>query len=216
MKYTIYILTFALGLSSCNNQTKERSENKNSADATQTVPNDNPKQVIYIKDKSQYDQTFIDGLSQFNKPIKLIDNFMLFGNDTIYFPDDLRLNEKATFVASQDSNRYILSLTRTNLTNINYEFKLIDKNKSIIESKSGRAILGSGFLLAPEGEPDMEAGVSFASNEYRTENDNFWLVINVGMDKDYEGKKRAKITFGYKDKLKKTEDGEQSPILRLE
>ncbi|MDD5571835.1 MAG: hypothetical protein PHD97_11865 [Bacteroidales bacterium] len=216
MKEKIYILTLALGLGSCNNQTKEKAVDKNSIDTSQTVSADKLQQDIYIKDKSQYDQSFIDGLADFNESIKLIDNYIITGTDTTCFPEDLTLNKKTIFTAIKDKNKFLLIVTRTNLTNINYEFQLLNKDNSIIDSKSGKAILSSGFFLAPEGEPDLQTGDSFVSNEYRTENDNFWLIIKVGMDKNYKGKKRAKITFGYKDKSKKTTNVEESPILRLE
>ena len=76
--------------------------------------------------------------------------------------------------------------------------------------------MGSGFFFAPEGEPDLETGVSFVSNEYRNENEDFWIVISIGMDKDYDGKKRAKIIYGHIDKSKKAEPVIESPILRIE
>jgi len=215
VKQTIYILFLTFGLWSCDKQT-EKSIESISVDTLQTDSVDKKQSKIFIKDKSKYDQTFIDGLSEYNEPIKLIDNFMLFGNDTIYFPEDLTLNEKTTFATMKDSNRFVLSITRTNLTNVNYEFKLIDKDKNVIESKSGIAILGSGFFLGPEGEDDLETGDSFVSNEYRMNSEKIWLVIKIGMDKNYEGKRRAKIFYGQVINSKMTEPVMESPILRKE
>lgn len=62
---------------------------------SQTLETDTPnKQLhdIYIKKKTQYDQKFIDGLADYNEPIKFIDNYILSGKDITYFPDDLSLN----------------------------------------------------------------------------------------------------------------------------
>ena len=69
MKQTIYILTLAIGLGSCNNQTAEKSADKNSVDTSQTVSVDKQQQDIYIKDKSQYNQAFIDGLACCKLPV---------------------------------------------------------------------------------------------------------------------------------------------------
>lgn len=217
MKQTIYILTLAFGLWSCNNNTGEKTTVQNLVDTLQTFSADKSQQDnIYIKDKSQYDQAFINGLADFKEQIKLIDNYIITNTDTTYFPEDLALNKKTTFTASKGNNKFFLTVTRTNLTNINYEFKLIDKDNNIIDSKTGKAILTSGVFLAPEGEPDFETGDSFFSNEYKMNNEKVWVVIKIGMDKDYEGKKRAKIIFGHIEKLKMTESIMESPILRIE
>jgi hypothetical protein len=216
MKHTIYILTLAFGLGSCNNQTTEKAVDTNSVDVLKTVSADKQQLDIYIQDKSQYDQTFIDGLAEYNEPIKLIDKYIVTGKDTTYFPDDLVLNKPTTFTAIKDNNKYVLTVTRTNLTNLTYKFQLTDNDNKTLDTKSGKAILGSTFSFAPEGEPDPETGNSFVSNEYRMKNENFWLVINIGMDKEYEGKKRAKIFYGQIHKSKMTEPTMESPILRTE
>ena len=215
MKHTIYILTFVFGLSSCNNQTTEKSVNKNSADKTQTLATENPKPDININKKSQYDQTFIDGLSEYNEPIKLIDNFMLIGNDTTYFPDDLKLNKEYIFKANNDSQKYVLTVKRINETNLKFNFQLFEKNK-LLHTETGEAILPSLFFLGPEGEPDIQTGDSFFSQEYLKKDNSIWLCINIGMDKDYKGKQRAKITYRYTDESKQTANLEECPILRVE
>jgi len=215
MKHTIYILIFVFGLSSCINQTTEKSANKNSADTTQTVSTDNPKQVIYIKNKSQYDQTFIDGLSEYNKPIKLIDNFMLIGNDTTYFPDDLSLNKEYIFKANNNGQKYVLTVKRINETTLKFNFQLFENSK-LLQTETGEANLPSLFFLGPEGEPDIQTGDSFFSQEYLKNDNRIWLCINIGMDKDYKGKQRAKITYRYTDKSKQTANLEECPVLRTE
>jgi hypothetical protein len=216
MKQTIYILTLAFGLISCNNQTTEKAVDTNSVDTSKTVSADKQHLYIYIKDKSQYDQTFIDGLADYNEPIILIDKYIVTGKDTTYFPDDLVLNKPTTFAAIKDNNKYVLTVTRTNLTNLIYKFQLTDNDNKTLDTKSGKAILDSTFFFAPEGEPDPETGKIFVSNEYRMKNENFWLVIKIGMDKEYEGKKRSKIFYGQIHKSKMTEPTMESPILRTE
>jgi len=215
MKQIIYILTFAFAFFSCNNKSKEKGVDKISVDTLQSVATEKLKQDIYIKDKSQYDQTFIDGLNDYNEPIKLIDNFIMTGNDTTYFPEDLKINKKTTFRGIKDNSKFILTATRTNLTNINYDFQLLDKENNIIDSKSGKAILGSTFFLAAEGDIDMEMG-GYGSYEYWDKSNDCWFSVRIGIGTDDNGKQRAKVNYGCSDKNKRTIDLDECPVMRTE
>ena len=214
MQQTIYILTLTLLLLSCSGKTRKAIDTK-SVDTLRTISADKMQSDIYIKDKSQYDQTFIDGLSEYNEPIKLIDNFMLIGNDTTYFPNDLNLNKEYIFKANNDDQNYVLIVKRINETTLKFNFQLYENSK-LLHTETGEANLPSLFFLGPEGEPDIQTGDSFFSQEYLKKDNNIWLCINIGMDKDYKGKQRAKITYRYKDKSIKTSNLEECPILRLE
>jgi len=214
MKQTIYILTLAFGLGSCNNQTTEKAVDKNLVDTLKTVSADKQQLDIYIKNKSQYDQTFIDGLVDYNEPIKLIDNYIVTGNDTTYFPEDLILNKPTTFTAIKENNKYVLTVTRTNLTNLTYKFQLTDKDNKTLDTKSGKAILGSTFFIGPEGDDDIEGG--YGSQEYRDNGKDSYLSIRIEIGKTENGKQRAKIHYGFNDKTKKTLDLDECPTLRTE
>jgi hypothetical protein len=215
MKQTIYILTFALGQLSCSNQATNKYDVVTNIDSLQKVGSaDKQKQDIYIKDKSQYDQTFIDGLSEYNEPIKLIDNYILVGKDTTYFPEDLIVNKATTFKATKDNNKFVLTVTRTNLTNLIYNFQLTDKDNKSVITKSGNAILGSTFFLGPEGDNDIEG--SYGSQEYRDNGNDSWLSIRIEIGKAVEGKQRAKIQYDFSDKTKQSLDLDECPTLRIE
>jgi len=215
MKQTIYILTIIIGLWGCNTQTTKKTTEQNFTNSTQTNSISNQRHNIYIKDKSQYDQTFINGLADFKDQIKLIANYIITGTDTTYFPEDLALNKRTTFTASKDNKKFILIVTRTNLTNINYEFQLIDKDNGIIDSKSGQAILGSGFFLAPEGDIDAEMG-GYGSYEYWDKSNNCWFSARIGIGQDDNGKQRAKVNYSCDDKNKRAIDLDECPVLRTE
>jgi hypothetical protein len=183
---------------SCNNQTTEKTSDEDPADTLQTVSVEKQKQDIYIKDNSQYDQTFIDGLADYNEPIKLIDNYIVTGKDTTYFPEDLPLNKVTTFKAFKDDKKYELTVTRTNLTNISYNFRLTDKDNKTIDSKAGKAILSSGFFMGPEGDNDIDGG--YGSQEYRDNSKDSWLSIRIEIGRAAGGIQRAKIHYGAADK----------------
>jgi hypothetical protein len=215
MRQTIYILIITIGLWGCNTQTNKKTVEQNSADTTQTNSTSNQRQDIYINDKSQYDQTFINGLADFKEEIRLIDNYIITGTDTTYFPEDLAINNSTTFIASKDNNKFLLKVTRINMTNINYEFQLIDKNNGIVDRKSGQAILGSGFFLAPEGDIDTEMG-GYGSSEYWDKSNNCCFSVRIGIGKDDNGKQRAKVNYSCDDKNKKAIDLDECPVLRSE
>lgn len=214
MKQIIYILTFAFGLGGCNNQTTEKAVDKNSVETLNTVSADKQQLDIYIKDKSQYDQSYIDGLADYNEPIKLIDNYIVIGKDTTYFPEDLILNKPTTFKAIKDNNKYVLTVTRTNLTNLTYKFQLTDNDNKTLDTKSGKAILGSRFFIGPEGDDDIDGG--YGSQEYRDNRKDSWLSIRIEIGKADNGKQRAKIHYSFNDKTKKSLDLDECPTLRTE
>lgn len=215
MKQTIYLLAFVFGLSSCNNQTTKKTADQNSVDTLQTVSADKQRADIYIKDKSQYDQTFIEELSEFNEPIKLIDNYVLIGQDTVYFPEELQLNKEIIFKGTKELKNFALTVTRTNLTSLNYNFQLFDKDTKLINNKSGKATMGALFFLGSETDDDDETGEAYLSVEYWDNSPNGSFAIRIG-EKDDNGKLRAKIKLYCKDHKSKNIDLDDNPTLRTE
>lgn len=203
------------GLSGYNCHATEKAVNKNAVDTLQKVSVDK-QQEIYIKDKSQYDQTFIDGLANYNAPVKLIDNYIITGRDTTCFPDDLPLNKKTIFKVTKDNSNFVLTITRTNFTNLTYNFQLTDKDNKTIDTKSGKAILGSMFFLVSENDEDSQTGDGYKSSEYWDKTNNCWLSIRIGIGLDNNGKQRAMLTYGCEDKNMPTLNLEECPTLRTE
>ena len=215
MKQTIYILTLAFGLCSCNDKTAEKTADQNSLDTLQTVSAEKHQRETTIKDKSQYDQSFIEGLSEYNEPLKLIENYILVGQDTVYFPEDLQLNKETIFKGTKDKKNFVLSVTRTNLTSLNYTFQILDKDSRAINNKSGRATLGSLFFLGSETDDDDETGDGYLSVEYWDNSGDCSFAIRIG-EKDDKGKLRAKIKLYCKDDKLKNIGLDDNPTLRTE
>jgi hypothetical protein len=215
MKQTIYILTLAFGLWSCNNKTAEKKADQNTVDTLQLESADKSKLDSNIKDKSQYDKSFIDGLSEYNEPLKLIENYILVGQDTVYFPEDLQLNKEIIFKGSKDNKKFVLTVTRTNFTGLNYSFQLLDKDAKSLYNNSGRAILGSLFFLGSETDEDDEAGDAYLSVEYWDNSPDCSFAIRIGEMED-KGRIRAKINLYCKDNLSSNIDLDDHPTLRTE
>lgn len=215
MKQTIYILTLTLLLLSCSGKPGKTVDTK-SVDSLQTISSFKMPADIYINDKTQYDQTFIDGLSNFNEPIRLIDNYMLTGKDTTFFPEAIPLNKAIVFKGTKADNTYLLTVTRKNLTNLTYSFKLTDKDDKTLDTKSGTSILGSMFFLAAEMDEDSQTGEGYPSYEYWDNSNDCWFAIRIGCDKDGNDQQRAMLNYGCKDKSKQHLNLDACPTLRTE
>ena len=217
MKPTFYILTLAFGLFSCDNPAKQKTVETTKVDTSQTVsPDIKNQQDIYIKDKNLYDKTFIEGLADYNEPLKLIDNYIIIGKDTTFFPDDLPVNKQITFQGSKDNHNFVLTVTRINLTSIIYNFQRTDKDNQSVDSISGKAILGSMFFLASEMDEDSQTGDGYGSSEYWDKTNNCMLSLRIGIGLDDNGKQRAVVTYSCEDKNKQTLALDECPTLRTE
>ena len=226
MKQRIYIVIVAIGLLSCNKGNGKKVDN-NTVDTLQTISQEKvnidklEREVdIYIKDKSQYDQTFIDGLSECHESMQLIDNYILIlidkqVKDTIYFPflEDIQLNKKTVFKGTKNQNNFVLTVTRRNLTSLDYKFQLLDKIGNTIINKSGYATLNSYFFFGAETDIDDESDISYLSVEYWDNSSGSSFAIRVGID-DNDGKLKAKIVFYCNDNKLKNIDLDDCPTLR--
>lgn len=215
MKNAVLIVMVTLILCSCYNQ-RSKAEGKSSAEPLQadTVRKEHP--TVSIKDSTQYDKAFIKGLEKYNEPIQLIDNYIIVGTYTTYFPEDIPLNKTVEFKATKNQKKYVLSVSRTNLTNLTYGFKLMDEKDKLLDSKSGTAVLGSMFFFGTEGDDDSLTGDGYSSYEYWDNGNDCWFSVRIGHEKDPQGKQRAKIQYGCEDKNKQALKLKECPTLRTE
>lgn len=214
MKQTIYILTVTLLLLSCSSKSR-KTVDKVSADTLKKISADKMQSDIYVKDKSQYDQSFIDGLSGYKEPIKLIENYVLIGQDTVYFPEDIQLNKETIFKGTKDQRSFVLNVTRTNLTSLSYKFELFNKEKQLLNSKSGKATLGSLFFIGSESDTDDESGNGYLSTEYWDNSSECSFAIRIG-EKDNKGKLRAKIILYCENNKSNNINLDENPTMRTE
>ncbi|WP_262512381.1 DUF433 domain-containing protein [Adhaeribacter arboris] len=215
-KQLVYILALVLGLWSCNSPITEKKKDKVTASKTQTLSAEKEQEKMPKVDNPTYDQIFLNGFSDYNEPYTLRNNFIITGQDTTLFPEDLPINRKTTFKGVEDSKSFLLTVTRTNLTNLAYTFELADKSKKTLETKSGKAVLSSMFFLASETDEDSETGDSYGSSEYWDKTNDCWLSIRIGVGLDDNGKQRAMLTYGCEDKNKQTLSLDECPTLRTE
>lgn len=215
MKKTICMLMVTLGLWSCNN-TSSKNEGKLTNESLKTEMAIENGSNMVIKDSSHYDPAFINGLKGYKEPIQLIDNYIIAESDTTYFPENLPLNKPMVFKAAKDHQTYLLTVTRTSLTNLSYSFKRTGENDKLMDSKSGNAVLGSMFFLASEMDEDTQSAEGYGSYEYWDKTTDCWFALRIGQGNDLNGKQRAMINYGCEDKNKQALALNECPTLRTE
>jgi hypothetical protein len=191
----------------------ETESDRELAEDTETLPEGQKK--VDVKDASQYDPTFIAGLP--GKNIKLVDDYVVIDGETEYIPKPIPLNKKITFQGARNDNRFTLAVTRTNFTNVKYDFQIVDKANKIIDAKSGVAILGSMFFLAGEVDEDEEDDyTAYLSIEYWDESSDCEFAVRIEpLREDANGEEpRAKVKYWCKDKNKPALDLDDCPTLR--
>jgi hypothetical protein len=202
-------------LCSCTDQTIVKTAAKKYNDTIETANGDRKNYDNIINPTLQYDQSFIDGLSHYGESLKLIANFIVAGQDTTYFPEELPLNKEVTFKGMKIGRTYRLTVARKNRTSLNYQFRMVDKEGKVTHNRSGTAIISSTFFLGSETDEDDKTGNGYLSVEYWDNSTDCSFAIRVG-EKDSFGKLRAKINlFCHSDKSKNIELDE-APTLRTE
>lgn len=215
MKYLFFSIVIVFGLVACLNSTNRKSIEKLSIDTLHSGSRDKLERNHDSNTRSRYDKIFLDKLSEYREPVKLSGNILLTGQDTVYFPEDLLLHQETIFKGSKDNSDFLLILTRTNLTGLNYSFQLMNSSKHTEISKSGRAILNPFFFLGAESDDDDRTGEGYLSVEYTDESSNCLFAIRIG-ERDENGKLRAKIKLFCKDSKTKSMDLDEIPTLREE
>jgi hypothetical protein len=205
MKQAFVLTAVLLSLAACTNE--KSAENGQAANDTTEKAEAAPE----VNDKSLYDPAFLAGLA--DQQVILKDNYILLGPDTVYFSEDLPLNKATVFKATKGNNNFLLTLTRINLTSLNYDFRLTDKSDKAVMTRSGKATLGSQFYLGAETDEDELLGEAYLSTEYWDNSDGCSFSIRVG-EKDQNGQLRARLTLDCNDLSKKNFDLYEGPTLR--
>ncbi|NJO86589.1 MAG: hypothetical protein HC821_00400 [Lewinella sp.] len=183
-----------------------------------TNPENNNTNSFDVQDSSQYDPAFLKALGDLPDSVQLQGDYLVFAGDTSFFPTELPQNQALTFAGEQDGNTFRLSLTRTNLTTLNYTFLLTDTKQQTIDQRSGKALLNPSFFLAAEIDEDPQSGESYGSTEYLDENEKSGctMAIRLGVNTDAGGKSRARVSYYCADPNAFSLGLEDCPVLRTE
>lgn len=212
LTFLLIILIFA-----CSNIKKQGLKfNDETSDTSKVLDNQNTKSSIYgkvfiVKDSSKYSPNFIKDLKELYPEYeslllteeKIIMDSRVFNGrkyintiDTIHIPSELPLNTLVNYIAEKNNKKYMLSLKRTNYTNVEYELLI---NKNLI--KSGQVILPGGFILGMELTEDGE-GNAFGIIQY-VEKNNCSTFIGIEID---SGERASFRMYCEKDSTKNIDD----------
>lgn len=212
MKKTL-VLLILLVLASCGKDPKneQAEETLPEPTAADSVPTE--ESSLYIKDRSLYSQGFLAGLDEegYSTPLKIIDNYVVVEGDTVYFPAELKQNQDYRFTGFTDTHFYQLVVKRINITAIEYDFAVFQKEKPIYSSK-GRADLNSYFFLAAESLEDSDTGTAYGAHEYSKIEGDCGFVVTIGT-RDDEGRLRA-TAYDFCDEIQEQLGGGESITLR--
>lgn len=189
MKKTILTVATAAFLLSCGNKSESNSTEQTTSNEIQLNSN------IEVENTTNYDKKFLEGFADYGEKVILKENYLVTGGDTIYFPEVLSLNKETIFKGKDDTYVYTLKITRTNLTNVTYDFTLTDKQQNTVDSKKGTAVLPSLFFFGDESFED-ENGLSHSASDYRNYTDKNWLTITIAHAVNDNLKYMATISYG--------------------
>ena len=207
------ILVMLFGAMGCNSPSNKQSA-QDAVDTTQEALSDKkPKERIYIADRSLYDDAFVTVISTYPDTLQLIDDYVVVGRDTTYFPTVLELDREIIFQGKNKNYNVWLTVTRTSLTNLMYQFKLTGNNNKVIDTKSGTALIGM-FFLGDEIDIDLERNEGYASTVYWDRSDDYLFSIRIENEPENSSIIRAMVHYRYKDQSKKHLEIQDCPTLR--
>ena len=138
---------------------------------------------IFIDNDSYYSKKFISEISTTNgvkiERIELKNGKMILNkNDTIFFPELPKLNQKVKFTGRKDNLAIALTINRINYTSIEYYIEIAEFGNSTI-NEMGIADIGGLFFLGSESDFDELSGESYFSTEFTNSNDSCYTNIRI-------------------------------------
>ncbi len=192
--FFLYFEILTCGTNQANNTTLPLSPN----------PKDSGREhKVFIKDESKYSEGFLKQIKACDYPdsIKLIDSFIIAGNDTFTFPRDLYKGTEYTFIGNSNAQVSKLILRRLNESCIAFNFKWYLEN-DLLFADSGTAELNPLFFLGTENRLDDNTHEMYGAFEYTRKSNNNITQIDVGIGKDDLSRLRASVKYFLEDKFR--------------
>ena len=162
MKKVLYSLILGLSLISCKENTSVEADN--SSTITDSTAEHLFPANITVVDPTLYGTKFLEGIKEYGGKLKLDGNKILIGDDAEYSDFPQILDDKKTYVfeGSSDGTDYKLTLSKINITDLQFELK----------ANGGNIIIQKGtFSLTPMffvGAESFEVGdVSILGVDYK-------------------------------------------------
>ncbi|MES2555315.1 MAG: hypothetical protein V4604_04140 [Bacteroidota bacterium] len=142
------------------------------------------KAVVVIKNAADYSEAFVAGLRKSTgfRKFNLRDSlFIIDDQDTVLFPERVRIGDELKFTGRKDELAIALTIKRINYTTVSYRLEMVEFGKASHNQK-GTADLSSGFFLGSESIQDDEGELYFVDeySDEKSEACNF--QIRIGTD----------------------------------
>ena len=134
--------------------------------------------IWIIKDSSMYTKAFLKDLYNNPDSISLVDNYIVYKHDTIYFPDYFDGNRQTLFEAVKDSTDYKLQVFNCTYTKIQFIFSAT-KNK-FVQHFYGESELQPDFFLTNDSDVNNADSVKYRVSCYKGENEKYEFEIYIG------------------------------------
>ncbi len=166
---------------------------------------------FYVKDTKHYDSTFIAIQQSIHKDTKLIDSFIIRGNDTIAIPLVLKPSSMHTFYTTQNNEKWKLVITKLSHTLIRYTLIIRDNDGKMIEGIRGIAALDPYFSSNTLNE--VINGTKLSSFEYIDITQDCTTKIRIAYELNADSKIQSRISISCKDPKRKIINFKNCPIL---
>ncbi len=150
----------------------------------QSVQSDKPKAEIIVKNRADYSETFINGLSALGyKKFELQDSLLIIeGRDTVHFPRTPEIGKRLVLTGKKGNLSIAVTVKRINYTTIDYTTEIVEDGKAS-QIKRGQANIISSFFYGAESDEHEQTGVAYLVTEYSDYRENdCYTMIRLGYE----------------------------------
>ncbi len=144
-----------------------------------------------------------------------LDKYVICGDDTIPYPQDLALNQEYVFSALKSDTNYQLKVKRTSNTAVYYALNYRIADLVAIE-RSGNAKLPDDFFYTSKRDTKRKDSADYASYWYFNEDKGCHVGIRIGIEPNKKNNINASVNFICDDKNKHLLNIDNCPTLKLQ
>jgi len=181
LKNLFYIVVLVVFAVACNNNPAPNNTNPADTVKVDTVAKKDTiaPRIWIIKDSSMYTKSFLKDLYNNSDSISLVDNYIIYKHDTIYFPDYFDGNRQTLFEGMKDSADYKLQVFNCTYTKVQFIFS-VTKNNKLILRHYGEAELLPAFFVAKGTDDDDRDSTMYGVDDYYGKNDKSSYTVRIG------------------------------------
>jgi len=181
LKNLFYIVVLVVLVVACNNNPAPGNTNPTDTVKVDTLAKKDTlaPRLWIIKDSSLYAKSFLKDLYNNPDSISLVDNYIIYKHDTIYFPDYFEGNRQTLFEAQKDSTDYKLQIFNCTYTKVQFVFSAIKNNKRV-QNYYGEAELQPNFFSARDTDVNDADSAKYMVTRYKGENEKYAYDIYFG------------------------------------